>query len=291
MVKYIIPGFYENIDVNLKLIRLMQNNPEMFNNNTSIHACFGNFQYCIFDGGRSFMHYNQATKEKVNEIAFLYNSLNVPLRFVFTNNQLQPTDYSDRFCNMVLSECENGLNEVVIAHEGLEQYIRDKYPQYRFISSTTKCLNTASLLKEEIKKDNYYMVCLDYNLNKNFKLLESLTQEEKDKCEFLVNAICAPGCPNRKEHYRLNSIFSLNYGKKYQMEQCMIHEGMLHPSTLNQKNNLTPHEIYNIYEPMGFSYFKIEGRTWDAIDLICTYAYYMVKPEFQFHFIACMTKS
>ena len=37
-----------------------------------------------------------------------------------------------------------------------------------------------------------------------------------------------------------------------------------------------------------FKYFKIEGRTWDRVDLIATYAYYMVKPEHQYHFMCMM---
>lgn len=289
MVRYIIPGFYEHAHLNLKLISLMKTNPEYFNDNTSIHACYGNFQYCIFDGGRSFKDYRQATKEDVNRISSQFNSYGVPIRFVFTNNQLQESDYHDRFCNMILNECENGLNEVVIADENLEKYIREHYPQYQFISSTTKCLSKPEELKEELSKDNYYMVCLDYNLNKNMKMLEALTHQERQKCEFLINAICAPGCPNRKEHYKLNSLFSLNYGKRYQMEQCMINNAGLHPEVLHQRNNLTPDEIYNIYEPMGFEYYKIEGRTWSDADLIATYAYYMVKPEYQFFFVSLMT--
>lgn len=291
MVKYIIPGFYEHSEVNLRLLQLMKTNPEYFYDNTSVHASYGNFQYCIFDGGRSFNGYRQATKEMVQEISSMYNSFGVPIRFVFTNNQLKESDYHDRFCNMILTECENGLNEVVIADENLEKYIREKYPKYNFISSTTKCLSKPDDLKAELAKDNYYMVCLDYNLNKNMKMLSALSDEEKEKSEFLINAICAPGCPNRKEHYRLNSLYSLSYGKKYQMQQCMINEGGLHPLTKCQSNNLTPEEIYNIYEPMGFKYFKIEGRTWSDIDLVATYAYYMVKPEYQHHFLSVMTRN
>ena len=286
MVNYIIPGFYEHTELNLKLIRMIKNNPEFFREGTNIHACYGNFQFCIFDGGRIFNAYRQTTKEEVNQIAFSFNELGVPLRFVFTNNQLQEKDFHDRFGNMILQECENGINEIVIADDRLEEYVRQHYPQYQFISSTTKCLNSPELLKKEIEKDNYYMVCLDYNLNKNMKMLESLTDEEKKKCEFLINAICAPGCPNRKEHYRLNSLHALSYAKPYQMQQCMIKSSPMHPNTLGFHNNLTPDEIYNIYEPMGFSYFKIEGRTWSDLELALTYAYYMVKPEYQLYFIS-----
>ena len=286
MVKYIIPGFYEHADINLKLIDLMKTNPEIFNDNTEIHASYGNFQHCIFDGGRIFPDLVQASKEVVDNIILDYNKRGIKVRYVFTNNQLKETDYYDRFANIILEEGNNGMNEIVIADSGLENYIREHYNNYNFISSTTKCLTNPQDLKKELDKDNYYMVCLDYNLNHNKKLLESLSNEQKNKCEFLVNAICVSGCPNRKEHYRLNSISNLQYGRKYQMEECNIRYSGIHPKVLSQPNNITVNEIYNYYEPLGFSYFKIEGRTWSDMDLILTYANFMVKPDQQLYFIS-----
>ena len=288
MIKFIIPGFYEHTQLNLRLIELLKNKPDLFYPDIDIHACYGNFQFCIFDGGRIFPSYKQTTKEEIHQIMNSFNDFGVPLRFVFTNNQLTNEDYYDAFGNMILRECQNGFNEVVISNEGLELYIREHYPEYNFISSTTKCLTTPELLKAEIAKNNYYMVCLDYNLNKNMKMLNELAPEERNKCEFLINAICAPGCPIRKEHYKLNSLFSLSYGKPYQMEQCMIKGGPMMQETLHQKNNLTPEEIYSIYKDMGFQYFKIEGRTWTDQTLALTYVYYMVKPEHQLEVLAIL---
>ena len=286
MIKYIIPDIYEHTNINLKLIDLMKTNPEIFNDNTEIHASYGNFQHCIFDGGRIFPDLSQASKEVIDNIILDYNKRGIKVRYVFTNNQLKETDYYDRFANIILEEGNNGMNEIVIADSGLENYIREHYNNYNFISSTTKCLTNPQDLKKELGKDNYYMVCLDYNLNHNKKLLESLSNEEKNKCEFLVNAICVSGCPNRKEHYRLNSISNLQYGRKYQMEECNIRYSGIHPKVLSQPNNITVNEIYNYYEPLGFSYFKIEGRTWSDMDLILTYANFMVKPDQQLYFIS-----
>ena len=286
MVKYIIPGFYEHADINLKLIDLMKTNPEIFNDNTEIYASYGNFQHCIFDGGRIFPDLSQASKEVIDNIILDYNKRGIKVRYVFTNNQLKETDYYDRFANIILEEGNNGMNEIVIADSGLENYIREYYNNYNFISSTTKCLTNPQDLKKELDKDNYYMVCLDYNLNHNKKLLESLSNEQKNKCEFLVNAICVSGCPNRKEHYRLNSISNLQHGRKYQMEECNIRYNGIHPKILSQPNNITVNEIYNYNEPLGFSYFKIEGRTWSDMDLILTYANFMVKPDQQLYFIS-----
>ena len=65
------------------------------------------------------------------------------------------------------------------------------------------------------------------------------------------------------------------------MDKCLIRHSLMDPITLNSKNNLTPDMIINTYEPLGFSHFKIEGRTLSDIDVACAYIYYMIKPEYQ----------
>ena len=288
MVKFIIPGVYEHAELNLKLLDLMREHPELFRDNVEIYSCYGNFQHCIFDGGRIFNEFKQTTLEEINYYVNEYNKRGVRVRLVCTNNQLKETDYYDRFGNIVLDVCHNGFNEVTIADENFAKYVKEHYPNYKFISSTTKCITSPEKFKKELE-NNDYMVCLDYNLNKNKEMLFSLPQEEKDKCEFLVNAICGPGCAFRKEHYRLNSIYNINYGLKYQMEHCRIQTSSLHPTAQHYKNNFMPEQIFEEYEPNGFTYFKIEGRTWPDIELICTYANYLVKPEYKLFFIFCMS--
>ena len=285
MINYIIPGLYEHFEFNKAFIKYLKIHPEKQIENTKINAIYGNFQFCIWDGGRVFPQYHQATIEQINNIFSYYTNQGIISRLIFTNNQLKEQDYQDRFCNLILTIGQDYNVEIVVADDNLREYIHSRYPSYQFISSTTKCITNFDKLKEEINNPNYKMVCLDYNLNHNKKILD-FTPEEKEKTEFLCNAICKPGCPYRKEHYKLNSLYSLNYGQKYQMEQCMITHSGNHPAIHEYKNNFTPEEIYNTYVPMGFSYFKIEGRTWSDIDLACTYAYYMVKPEYHLFFIS-----
>lgn len=290
MVKFMLPGFYEHFNLNLNFIKMFKEMPQYFNDDIDIYAVYGNFQFCIFDGGRIFNNYKQASLEQIEFIKNSFNELGVPLRLVFTNNQLEEEQFYDIFGNLILSICQNEINEIVIGSQSFENYIRKKYPMYSLVSSTTKCLKTQDLLQSELAKD-YKMVCLDYNLNKNMKMLKSLSKEQIDKCEFLINPICGAGCPNRLQHYNLNSLFSLTYGKPYPMEQCYIQNTSFHQDTLNSTVNLSPNEIFKIYAPMGFKYFKIEGRTWSDEELAMTYVYYMVKPKHQFFILSALLSS
>lgn len=278
---FILPGLYEHYNLNFKLLALMQKHPEYFRDDVKVSACYGNFQFCIFDGGRNFYGYRHTTKEEIEEVVRIYNEeFNVPVRLVFTNTQLQPEHYTDRFGNLVLSLCENDMNEIVVNDDNFEKWIKERYPRFHFISSTTKCLSKPDELVTELQKEDYTMVCLDYNLNKNKKLLESFSQEVRDKCEFLCNAICPPACPQRKEHYKYNSLFHLSYGRGYQMENCQIKGNTVAPVTRCSHNNITPDELYDYYVPNGFSLFKLEGRTLGEMEVAINYAHYLGKPEY-----------
>lgn len=284
IINFAVPGMYEHAGLNFDLLNIYKKNPEYFMDGVGFDAFYGNFQFCIFDGGRVFEKYSQTTAEEIYEIVHTYNDIfNVPIRLIFTSNQLKPEHFTDRFSNVVLQICENEMNQIVLVNDELKKYIQDKYPAYTYISSTTKCLTSPKDFKEELTKDDFFEVCLDYNLNKNKQLLESLSPEERDKCEFLINAICPAGCPYRKNHYRLNSLLYLNYGKAYRVPGCPVKDNTLHPDTENSVNNLSPEEIYNWYAPNGFKHFKLEGRTLPATEVACNYVRYMIKPEYQLY--------
>lgn len=67
-------------------LRLMERNPDYFYDDIHIEAAYGNFHYCIFDGGRVFTKYHQATKEEIKETIEKYNDYGVKIRYIFTNN-------------------------------------------------------------------------------------------------------------------------------------------------------------------------------------------------------------
>lgn len=277
---FAIPGMYENFITNKVFIYLMKNFPEAFYENVTIDAVFGNFQFCIWDGGRIFSSYSHATKEEIEKIIDFFNEKNnIPIRFIYTNTEIQKEHLSNRFCNFVTELCENELNEIVVNSPILEDYLRDKYPKYKFISSTTKCLKKPEDASKELAKE-YYLVCLDYNLNHNLNYLNNLTEQEKEKVEFLVNPICGANCLNRKKHYKLNSLYSLSYGKPYQLDFCNIETNTLYPLPPEKRNTLSIQDIFE-YTKKGFSHYKIEGRTFTNYEYLNNLIMYFVKPEYQ----------
>lgn len=285
MKNFVLPGFVEKFSVNARLLEYIDKHPEHLMPDTKVECFFGAFQFSAWDGGRVFGKYTRVFKEDIIRIRDFYNERNIPLRLTFTNPEITQESLKDPYCNMILYELNNGQNQVLVSSDILENYIRENYSQMKICSSTTKCLTTPILAKEELQKD-YHQICLDYNMNRNKKFLKELTQEEKDHIEFLCNAICPPGCPFRKEHYRLNGLANLNGNSAFSID-CAIQGNTMCETTWNYKNNLSPEDIIE-YEKMGFSHFKLEGRTLEDVEVVTNYARYLIKPEYQLIFVCEM---
>lgn len=283
MINFAVPGLDKHFHVFTHMLDIKKEHPEYFYDNINFNAFYGNFQYCIWDGGRVFSKYNHITSDDVYNIKEYLNKNHIPLRLIFTNPIIEKKHLDDRFCNLVSEICESNMNEIVINSPILEEYLRKNYPKYNFISSTTKCNNKNDSLNE--LTENYKYICLDYNLNKNYNFLESIPIELRNKVEFLVNAICPPGCPNRKDHYRLNGYSHLNLAKMYNID-CGIQENTLAYSTITYRNNISIEDINNYYLKNSYINFKLEGRSLKSLEVIENFARYFIKPEHQLHFIS-----
>lgn len=283
-----LPGFCEHYNLYKKMNNFLNKYPEAKIDNVEIYCYYGNVPFCSWDGGRIFNAYYPLSIEEMKEVQNYYNNvLENKIRLVFTNNLLKEQHLYEKYNNIVLNIFDNNKNEIVLNSSLLEDYIIKYYPNYKLIASTTKCSNQENA-KKDLDNSNYIFTCLDYNLNHNWKFLDSLTPEEKRKTEFLVNPICGPGCPQRKEHYRLNSLFSLTYGQRYPMKSCEIYEG----SGIAKFNSahITIDDIIKKYVPAGFHYFKLEGRTWLTHEMAITLSEYLIKPEYHNFFLCEVLK-
>lgn len=281
MMYFNLPGPSDHFVLNTFMLNLYDEHREYFYDDVAIHSVFGNFHFCIWDGGRNFIRYEHCSKEYMEDVRTVYEQRATAVRLVLTNPVLKEEHLYDRFGNVMLKTFDTGKHEVVVNSPLMEQYIKDNYPSYKIISSTTKRLNTPDKFLEELNKD-YFQVCLDYDLNKNLEMLNSIPKELRGKCEFLVNAICGPGCAYRKKHYEKTGLAQLSYCREaYNVYGvCQITKNITHPDILGKGNNLTLEEM-RAYNKMGYKYFKLEGRTLPSADMLGLYLYYMIKPECQ----------
>lgn len=274
-MNFYLPDFYNKYNLNLTIIYLLQNHPEYFYENIKIGAIYGAFPAMIWNGGRL-----NLTKEKCSNIEFYintFNNLEIPLRFTLTNNLISKEHLSDKYCNLIMDIANNGYNEIIINSSILEEYLRKKYPNYKYILSTTKCERKISKINNYCKK--YDMVVLDFRDNNNWDLLSQLSSPEK--IEILVNATCDPNCKFRELHYSLiskqnlqNSLPQLQYLQSCPSQDITFNKMLSFDSTVTR--DLIPN-----YLTLNIKNFKLEGRNVPIQDNIQNYIYYLIKPEYQ----------
>jgi collagenase-like PrtC family protease len=272
IINIFLPGFYENFRSIIFLHDWMEQEPEIFYDGMRISAAYGCFPGNIWNGGRVII--GLASKKDIEYAVQEYNSRGIAIRYTYTNPCLEQIHLLDTYCNLCMQIADNGMNEVLVNSDLLENFIRMHYPNYKIISSTTKCLYDSGLIQKELEKD-YHLVVLDSAMNNTEELFEL---GHKEKIELIVNHYCADNCPRRKEHYRLVGEAQLEYDSV--VFPC---SNIQRSFTEIQKNKsfISPSMIYDKYLQAGFHNFKLDGRGFKKEKIAESFAYYLAKPEYQ----------
>ena len=112
--------------------------------------------------------------------------------------------------------------------------------------------------------------------------LDTLTQIQKDKVEFLCNECCWFGCKDRRNCYE--AVSRRNLGVNALEHHCKApaaEQGYRFSKAMTNPGFIGIDDIQNIYIPMGFSNFKIEGRGLGSALVLEFLLYYMTKPDYQ----------
>ena len=136
-----------------------------------------------------------------------------------------------------------------------------------------------------IARSTYFRyVVPDFRLNKDFEKLNTLTNAQKDKVEFLCNECCWFDCTDRKKCYE--NVSRKNLGESCEDHHCTApggNEGYRLSKAMTNPGFISAQDIRNIYLPMGFSNFKIEGRGLGSALILEFLLFFLTKPEYQIH--------
>lgn len=275
-VKWHLPGFCYNFYLNQIIIHLMKEYPRSFRDGYKVGSVYGTFPGAIWNGGRAV--FGISSKKDIKRILDTYEKFNVPVRFTWTNPFIEEKHVYDTYCNMIMEMADNGKNEVLVNSKVLESYLRQTYPNFGFISSTTKRITDLVSLLSEMTSD-YKLVVLDYDLNKDSDVLDALSPVA-GRVEILVDEICYPGCEKRKKHYEDEAMAQLTFDKgsafncPNRTTPPSFKECMKRPSFISN-------EEIGSYIDKGFVNFKLVGRGLPQDMVIDSYIYYLVKDEEQ----------
>ena len=288
MINFTIPGFWERQNIIITLLILYKKYNYIFLPNINIESVYGNFKHTIWDGGRSFakeLNLNQASYTDIELFQDIYNNFfHIPVRFIFTNCLLTEEHCKDEFCNFILKTFSKNNNDITINSNILENYILEHYDNFKLISSITKALNENEIIIE-LEKPQYDLICLPFQINKNIQFLNTIPEELKQKCEFLVNTPCKINCCVSKQHYIADSLSNLTQQFPIYNFKCpneIPNYRNIPSATLNKETILQ-------YSKQDFCHYKINGRLLTLpIHLIKSLNYYLIQPQYYTFFIMYM---
>ena len=272
-----LPGFYLHFYLFQVLLHLMKEYPERFEDGYRIGSVYGTFPGAIWNGGRTV--FGITAKGDMEKILKTYEKLDVPVRFTWTNPLIEEQHLPDTYCNLIMQLADNGRNQVLVNAPALEAYIRERYPRFPLISSTTKRITDLEGLKKELDK-GYYLVVLDYDKNHDEEMLTAL-EPEAGRVEILVDEICFPRCPKRTEHYRDEGRAQLSFDRGG-VFPCPNRLGSaVKPSFAECKKRpaFLSKEDLPSYIARGFVNFKLVGRGLPQELVRESLLYYLVKED------------
>ena len=277
---YHLPGLFEFFELYELFLPLFREHREYFYNWCEIGSIYGAPADCLWGGGR--VGSGDCDPRAVLALTQKYG---VSARLTFSNSLLRAEHLSDRKCNALcrlFAEGSNPRNGVIVHSELLLDYLKQTYPELYFVSSTTKVLTDFLQFETEAARDEFRYIVPDFRLNRAFDRLATLPAPLRDKVEFLCNECCFFGCADRKACYE--AVSRKNLGEDGAEHRCAAPdagEGYRFSKAMENPAFIGVGDIQNIYLPMGFSNFKIEGRGLGSALVLEFLLYYMTKPEYQ----------
>ena len=275
-----LPGLFEFYDLYNVFLPLYREHREYFYDGCEIASVYGAPADCIWGGGR--VGFGECEAEKV---LALMNEYGISSRLTFSNSLLKPEDLTDKKCNALceLFAGSKGVeNGVIIYSDLLLEHIKKNYHGLYFVSSTTKVQTDFDDFLKETDRIDFKYVVPDFRLNKLYDKLDTLSQVQKDKVEFLCNECCSFNCNDRKACYE--NVSRKNLGENIPDHICTApdaRDGYRFSKAMKNPGFIGIDDIINTYLPLGFSNFKLEGRGLGSAVNLEFLLYYLTKPEYQ----------
>ena len=277
-----LPGLFEFYELYKRFLPLFFEHREYFYEWCGIGSIYGAPAGCIWGGGRV-----GEGDQDPGEVLALLEKYGISGRLTFSNSLIREEHLADRKCNALCAMFEKSgktKNGVIVHSELLLEYLKKKSPGLYFVSSTTKVLTDFDRFTEEVDREEFRYAVPDFRLNKALDQWDTLSERQKAKVEFLCNECCFYGCRDRKRCYE--AVSRKNLGEDGPDHCCTAPgagEGYRFSRAMENPGFIGAEEIRNVYLPMGFSDFKIEGRGLGSALVLEFLLYYMTRPEYQIH--------
>ena len=147
---YHLPGLFEFYELYRVFLPLFRMHREYFYDWCEIASIYGAPSDCIWGGGRT----SFGTADPRDVLA-LMREYDISSRLTFSNSLLQKEHLADPKCNalcQLFSGQEGPQNGVIVHSDLLLNYLEHMYPDFYFVSSTTKVLTDFTQFIEELDR-------------------------------------------------------------------------------------------------------------------------------------------
>lgn len=276
--QYHLPGLFEFYALYRLFLPLFFEHREYFYDWCGIGSIYGAPEGCLWGGGRV----SCGDCDPRDALALL-RDYGISARLTFSNSLLRPEHLADPRCNTLCRLFESsGENGIIVHSDLLVDHLRQRYPGLYLVSSTTKVLTDFSAFRQELARPEFRYVVPDFRLNPALEQLRALSPQEKAKVEFLCNECCRFSCPDRRACYE--AVSRKNLGEPGPEHRCTAPDaaqGYRFSRAMENPGFLSVGDIRDTRLPMGFSEFKLEGRSLGSAMVLEFLLYYMTKPEYQ----------
>ena len=271
MMYFTIPDSPSQTALNIKLLALIQNRPELFYDDFKIASAYGCPDGCLWNGGG--ISIGSRSNKEIHLTMRKYKEFGAQYWLTFTNRLLRPEHMADTYGNAIAriaSEYEAGA---LVSNDVMEEHIRRYYPKLRIIQSICRCAYNIEDINKLSSRD---LTVIPIRHNNEFDgSLRQLTHPEN--IEVLTNEACIENCPYNRTHYESFNRYMLRESDTY--HTCRFPQEN-RPEMLKFRKHYVPRELFPEYEKLGINHMKISGRN-SGLGLIPTYLEMFVKPQWR----------
>ena len=267
-----LPIMIDNFKINNYLASIMKTKSYMLKIPLTCEGISGSYPYSIWNGD---LNSNKGKILFYNDFLSLEQNSGTSLMLNCSNLLLTNNDYNNRMMNIILQLNETGSNYIETSNFELIEYIKSKYPNYKYIFSEKGDLIhplTPEIIDTILEKDLFtYLI-----LPNRFKLEKNLLKEIKNKHKIiiLIGNRCLNNCKYYKDCVLTEQKFQIEFSSKTAYA-C---------NNINSYNNYEElvDEIKE-FNKLGYYHFKIEEPS--NLESLYNFNIYLIfnliKPEYQ----------
>lgn len=248
--------------------------PEYFKAPVTFSEVTGNYPYNYWNGG-----FNNCIGEpcSFNSVFACNQDINMPIRLNCANIFLEKPDFEDAINNTILTLCHDASNSVELCDFDLYEFIKERYPNYRFVFSKEADLVAPMTIEviDALHEKNYFkLISLPTKFSGDVESLKQL-KSRKD-IELTVNSICNLKCANYANCHHNQHVCQYNYSGANPYMTCP-------KRSLYQDSHIliSFEDILEKYAPMGITHFRLSEIIDGRMDKILVFFIrYFIKDEY-----------